>query len=418
MAGPDLVPKDSTAPVVRSLNLDPAFSPNGDGVFDTVVLNARFTESVSWTLSVRDGSNAVLFEATGTGSTPQATWNGLVGGAPVPDGQYTVRVSGDDAWHNGVASATSSVTVDTAPSQLTGLTPDAATVRWFSPNADGYRDTIAVSATNSEIGSIVARVRDEAGTVLKKWTVSNGSGPTAISWDGRDSTGHVVPDGAYVIRLSPMDRWGNTGTSAERTLEVVGALRSVASSRTAFYPQDLDGLARTTTLSFSLARPMTVTWTLRDAAGQIVDTHLDAVALPAGTQSWVFTGRTTDGIMLPTGRYTSFVSATDGTLSATQSVAFDAVAFVIKPSDTTPGRGQKLSVYAITTETLSAVPRLYVYQPGKALWSVPMVKSATNTYKAIITLKTGGSSGTMTFKVMAKDSVGGMNRASKAFRLH
>ena len=248
--------------------------------------------------------------------------------------------------------------------------------------------------------------------------MSNGTGPTAMSWDGRDSTGHVVPDGAYIIRLSPMDQWGNTGSSAERTLEVVGALRSVASSRAAFYPQDLDGLSRTMTLSFTLARPMTVTWTLRDAAGRIVDTHLDAVALPAGTQSWVFTGRRTDGTMLPTGHYTSFVSVTDGTLSATQSVAFDAEAFVIKPSDTTPGRGQKLSVYAITTETLSGVPRLYVYQPGKATWSVPMVKSATNTYKAIITLKTGGSSGAVTFKVMAVDSGGHMNRTSKAFALH
>jgi hypothetical protein len=63
-----------------------------------------------------------------------------------------------------------------------------------------------------------------------------------------------------------MDQWGNTGTSAERTLEVVGALRSVASSRSAFYPQDLDGLSRTTTLSFTLARPMTVTWTLQPGA--------------------------------------------------------------------------------------------------------------------------------------------------------
>jgi hypothetical protein len=61
---------------------------------------------------------------------------------------------------------------------------------------------------------------------------------------------------------------------------------------------------------------------------------------------------------------------------------------------------------------------LYVYQPGVALWSVPMVKSATNTYKAIITLKSGGSSGTVTFKVMAVDSGGHMNRASKAFALH
>ncbi len=65
---------------------------------------------------------------------------------------------------------------------------------------------------------------------------------------------------------------------------------------------------------------MTVTWTIRNAAGQTVNTHLTDAALPAGTHAWKFTGRSTDGTMLPRGRYTSVVTATDGTLTATQTV--------------------------------------------------------------------------------------------------
>ena len=63
---------------------------------------------------------------------------------------------------------------------------------------------------------------------------------------------------------------------------------------------------------------MTVTWTIRNAAGQVVDTHL-ADARAAGRHPVVgFDGKTADGTMLPRGRYTSFVTATDGTLTATQ----------------------------------------------------------------------------------------------------
>ena len=62
-----------------------------------------------------------------------------------------------------------------------------------------------------------------------------------------------------------------------------------------------------------------MTWTIRDAANDVVVTHLDGVSLPAGSQSWTFDGRKPDGTMLPVGTYTSYVSATDGTFSWAQS---------------------------------------------------------------------------------------------------
>ena len=58
--------------------------------------------------------------------------------------------------------------------------------------------------------------------------------------------------------------------------------------------------------------------------------------------------------MLPAGHYSAWVSATDGKVTATQAVGFDMEAFVTKPSDTTPGRGQRISVTAVTSEALSA----------------------------------------------------------------
>ncbi len=47
----------------------------------------------------------------------------------------------------------------------------------------------------------------------------------------------------------------------------------------------------------------------------------------AGTYTWDFDGRRSNGTMLPPGRYISYVSTTDGILTVAQSVAFEADAF-------------------------------------------------------------------------------------------
>ena len=69
MLASDLAARDSTAPVVRVLDPGAAFSPNGDGQRDAASLRGRFTESVAWTLKIRDGADHELFSTTGTGST-------------------------------------------------------------------------------------------------------------------------------------------------------------------------------------------------------------------------------------------------------------------------------------------------------------------------------------------------------------
>jgi hypothetical protein len=172
---------------------------------------------------------------------------------------------------------------------------------------------------------------------------------------------------------------------------------------------------------------MTVTWTLRDATGATVDTRLSEVALPAGTQSWWFDGTLPDttledgtlveGAMLPRGRYTSVVTATDGTLTATQVIGFEIDAFRVKVSDVTPRRRQAITVTVTSAESLATAPRLHVYQPGVARWSVAMTKIATRTYRVTIRMKSGGT-GTVTLKVRGRDIGGGVQSTSKAYPLH
>ena len=307
---------------------------------------------------------------------------------------------------------------DTTPAQLTALAPPLATVSWFSPNGDGSRETVTLTASTSEPGSLDATVVDGYGSNLRAWTVAAGVAATPVTWDGRDASGNFVPDGRYVLSVAPRDTAGNIGASQERVVDVVGALGSLASSSSVFFPQDLDGLAATTDLSFNIARPMLVTWTLRDTAARIVDTHLAGAPLAAGTHSWSFDGRRSDGTMLPPGRYVSYVEATDGTLVAAQSVAFEADAFLVKPSDGTPGRGQRITVTLTTAEPLQANPRVTVSQPGLAAWSTPTVRLSSTTYRATIKLKAGGGTGTVKFKATGKDIGGVAQGTQRGFPLH
>ncbi len=121
---------------------------------------------------------------------------------------------------------------------------------------------------------------------------------------------------------------------------------------------------------------------------------------------------------LKAGAYSSVVTATDGVTSVSQAVAFQMNAFSIRPSDTTPRRGQRITVRVTSAEPLSTRPRIYVKQPGKTTWSVVMTKVSTYEYKATLTLKTGGRAGTVTFKVVARDRDARAQRTSKAYAIH
>jgi flagellar hook assembly protein FlgD len=415
----DLAPRDSTAPSLTAVSLGSgAISPNGDGLNDQASLSGQFSEPANWTITVTAPAGNVVFQQGGSGQVFQAAWNPAASGQYVPDGSYAVTVSAVDAWQNRAADYRGSIAVDVTPAQLVALTPAQTTTSTFSPNGDGYRDTVALTATTSERGTLNAAVRDAYGSTLKAWTIASTGAPTSVSWDGRDANGNPVADGRYIVSVAPVDAAGNAGPAQDRSVNLITGLSRVSTSAAVFYPQDLDSLAPSTTLSFTLARPMTVSWTLRDAAAKIIDTHLAATALPAGTQSWVFDGRRSDGTMLPPGHYLSYVTASDGSLVIAQSIAFEADAFLIKPSDGTPGRGQTITVTVTSAEPLSASPWLSIYEPGVSAWGVALSRVSGSTYRATIKLRTGGGTGAVTFKVRGTDVTGATQQTARAYPLH
>jgi flagellar hook assembly protein FlgD len=414
----DLAPKDSRAPVLIGLDAGAArFSPNGDGRSDTQTVAGSFSEAVAWTVRFRDAAKHVLATRTGSGDEFSASWDGLVGGAVVPDGTYDWTISGTDAWRNGTATGGGRLVVDTMAPTVSGLAPAASAPNVFSPNGDGVRDSAVTSASLSEAASLLVRITDGADATVRTMTVPAVAGSNSVTWDGRNNAGALVADGDYTIRLAGRDAAGNTGPVVTRQLTSIRLLGFVKSSLSLFYPQDLDRFSKTTSLSFALTRPATVTWTIQNLAGDVVATHLADSAVAAGTQTWVFAGRRDDRSMLPRGRYVSWVTATDGTVTITQGRSFEMNAFLVTTSTATPRRGGRITITARTAESLSTGARLYIYQPGKTVWSVPMSRVTSGTSRATITLKTGGSAGTVTFKVWARDRDGRAQFTKRALPL-
>jgi lipopolysaccharide export system protein LptC len=80
-------------------------------------------------------------------------------------------------------------------------------------------------------------------------------------------------------------------------------------------------------------------------------------------------------------------------------------AFSIRSSDTTPARGQTITIYATSGEALNKAPVLSVFQPGITTWSVTMTNTSGRTYRAVIKLKSS-SSGQLKLRVGGYDADG------------
>ena len=401
--GSGLSPRDSTSPALWALEAGTgAFSPDGDGRSDTITVTARASEVVSWQVDIADGDGRVLATKTGSGEEIAASWDGLVDGAPVADGTYPVTITARDAWQNPPTSEATTVRVDTVAPQMTVDKAPAPTL--FTPNGDGVTDTTRLGVQPSEPGRAVVTVRDEDGASVDSFSEAISAGSDAITWDGRTSAGGYAPTGRYTLQVQPTDAAGNRGTAQTAEVSVYAALSSVRSSVSLFYPQDGDGYARTVTFSFVLRSPATVNWTIRDTAGKVVRTRLVDQALVAGSYAYTWNGRDDAGAMTPTGRYRSVVTATDGTHTVTQYSSVLAGAFRIVVSDTTPARGQRLTVTVTSAEPLLRNPRVGVAQPGYASWTVPTTRVSTRVYRGYVTLRSGGTGSTVTIRAGGYDA--------------
>jgi len=423
MRGTSLKPRDSQGPRVWDVDDGTgAFSPNGDGSQDTYHLDVDLSESAAWTLRVETSGGSTLRMFDGTGATASIAWDGRKSsGDIVGDGTFTWSLTADDAWGNPTLEDEGTFTVDTvAPSLGEGsLTPAAVgdDILTFSPNGDGYRDTVSVGVHANEPSTLEASMRDGGDLDIVDLDTSAPSGAATIVWNGRLASGNLAMDGVYQLRVVARDAAGNHSAPAAKPIGVHKALVGSRVSTVNFWPNDGDGYGQTITLAFDLLATQTVTWQVVNAGGDVVRTIAQDTVMAAGRHAYVWNGRSSTGAYLPKGTYRSVVTATNGTLTTTHAATFVQDLFRITVSDTTPYRGQAITITVVSAETLSKLPRITVSQPGIGAWAATMSHVSGRTYKVTLRLKSS-STGTLTLRASGYDAASAYGSSSVALPLH
>ena len=117
---------------------------------------------------------------------------------------YTIRLSVTD---NAANTATASVEV-----KLLNIYNVTVSNPYFSPNGDGSKDTTTLTASLTYLSNWTVDIKNSVGTVVKTLT---GTG-TSISatWDGKDSSGVIQPEGTYSYTITATEP--SSGTVATK----------------------------------------------------------------------------------------------------------------------------------------------------------------------------------------------------------
>jgi len=310
------------------------------------------------------------------------------------------------------------VPLDTIPPVVVPSSPTGLAAATFSPNGDGIADRLSTDVVASEAGVIDVAVAQSAGPPVRSFTLPAAAGRVRVTWDGRTDAGVIAPDGQYTLTLTPRDAAGNVGAALARPVAVYTAVTALPSSPGPFFPQDPNATApATTTLGFTLAAPATVTWTISDRAGRTVATQYQAAPLAPGAYSFTWNGRDAAGNLVAPGTYYSNISASNGSLALRTRAPFVVDAFAISVSDTTPARGQAITISATSAEPLGASPRLVIAQPGTTARVVTMTPSGSG-YRATVTLRRTTRTGSLVLTVSGTDLAGVVNRSRLVLPLH
>jgi len=209
----------SSADLITDVGAIPnPFSPNGDGVYDEIVLRYALAEQAWVLVTVEDSLETTVRQFWSGVQDPgeyQYVWDGRNdSGALLADGAYTYAI---DA--NGSREVEVIVVLDTVPPGIGDLLVSPSR---FSPDGDGASDSLLISFvvdSDEPTDAVSVGVEDASGGRVRLLLSGPGSDSVAVFWNGRDDAGADAPDTLYTITVETSDVAHNS-SSAELLVDL------------------------------------------------------------------------------------------------------------------------------------------------------------------------------------------------------
>ncbi|GAB6390899.1 MAG: gliding motility-associated C-terminal domain-containing protein [Treponematales bacterium] len=196
---------------------DAYFSPNGDGVKDTITLFLTVPAGdvvAGWALAVVNESGGIVRTFSGSDAPPASLeFDGKnENGRTLAEGVYR--------WQLSVRYRNNYVSTAVSPAFTVDLSPPTAAVRTeypiFSPNNDGRKDEMIFHQESSREASWLGEIRKADGSPDERPVRSvrfTGSLPARFTWNGVTDSGAPAAEGDYVYQTFSTDQAGNSGAS-------------------------------------------------------------------------------------------------------------------------------------------------------------------------------------------------------------
>lgn len=243
------------------------FSPNGDGIRDTVTFRQALTnadKSDVYEAVIADSSGRPVKTYKWTGTVPkEIVWDGKDDkNKPADQGLYSYIVTGTDVARNRTVKTIERIKLVRELEKLS-LTADNTA---FSPNGDGVLDTVTFAASLSSTNDLMLSeliIYDSRNNIVRMIDTTNAL-PEKTAWDGRDDDGEILPDDIYRAEMDCVFESGN---------QVQGAVKGVLLCKNApqyrlvispaLFTPDSDGENDNLTISLEVTNPAPVTnWSL------------------------------------------------------------------------------------------------------------------------------------------------------------
>jgi flagellar hook assembly protein FlgD len=284
------------ATAVAATGLPKLYNPVVHGSLGGPVrFTATLTEPLGWHVTILDDSGAAVADGHGNGTAVDWTWD--ASGVPFGHFRYSIEAGPDLRPARGAVPGP-------PPLEVTSM---AASPRVLTPNGDDIGEATSVSFSLSTPASVAVEVLNSSSTVVRTLagSYSYGSGRATLIWNGRNSSGRVVRDGSYRIRLTATSPGQKVRRS--RSVLVDRTLGHLEVAPTPFSPNG-DGRLDTTMIGFRLARDADVRVRVMDR-DDVVAVVRRLGPLTAGPLSLTWAGQNGAGT-LPDGSYRALVEAT------------------------------------------------------------------------------------------------------------